>query len=141
MTTYRSVIVTRGSGGFGGPLTITPTEQRNKILYIVGGGMRPAVVDKIAELTGAEPVNGFETSIPNDEVAVAVIDCGGTLRCGLYPKAGVPTINVMATGKAGPLAQYITEDIYVSAVGVDQVQPAQEQTTAETPHQEADKID
>ena len=126
MTTYRSVIVTRDSGGFGGPLTITPTEQRNKILYIVGGGMRPAVVDKIAELTGAEPVNGFETSIPNDEVAVAVIDCGGTLRCGLYPKAGVPTINVMATGKAGPLAQYITEDIYVSAVGVDQVQPAQE---------------
>ena len=141
MTTHRSVIVTRGSGGFGGPLTITPTEQRNKILYIVGGGMRPAVVDKIAELTGAEPVNGFETSIPNDEVAVAVIDCGGTLRCGLYPKAGVPTINVMATGKAGPLAQYITEDIYVSAVGVDQVQPAQGQTTAETPHQEADKTE
>lgn len=130
MTTYRSVTITRGGGGFGGPLTITPTEQRNKILYIVGGGMRPEVVDKIAELTGAEAVNGFETTIPNDEVAVAVIDCGGTLRCGLYPKAGVPTVNVMATGKAGPLAQYITEDIYVSAVGVDQVQPNDDETVA-----------
>lgn len=134
MTTYRSVTITRGGGGFGGPLTITPTEQRNKILYIVGGGMRPEVVDKIAELTGAEAVNGFETTIPNDEVAVAVIDCGGTLRCGLYPKAGVPTINVMATGKAGPLAQYITEGIYVSAVGVDQVQPADDETVAAIAH-------
>ncbi len=124
MSNYRSITVSRGSGGFGGPLTITPTEERNKILYIVGGGMKPEVVDKIEELTGAESVNGFGTSVPNEQICVAVIDCGGTLRCGLYPKAGIPTINVMATGKSGPLAQYITEDIYVSAVGIDQIQLA-----------------
>ncbi|MDO4718078.1 MAG: PTS glucitol/sorbitol transporter subunit IIB [Propionibacteriaceae bacterium] len=116
-----TITITRGAGGFGGPLTIAPSGTRNKIVYIVGGGMRPAIVDRIAELTGAEPVNGFTTSVPDEEVFVAVIDCGGSLRCGLYPKKGIPTINVLPTGKTGPLAQYITEDIYVSAVGLDQI--------------------
>lgn len=125
MSEYRAVKVSRGSGGFGGPLIIAPTPERNKILFTVGGGMRPDIVDKIAELTGAEPVNGFETSVPNEQVCVAIIDCGGTLRCGLFPKAGVPTINVMKTGKSGPLAQYITEEIYVSAVGLDQIEPTE----------------
>ena len=114
--TYNTIVVGRGSGGYGGPLTITPTATKNKILYIVGGGQRPDVVDRIAELSGAIPVNGFSTAVPDEEVAVAVIDCGGTLRCGLYPKKGIPTVNVMPTGKAGPLAQHIHEGIYVSAV-------------------------
>lgn len=122
MTTYRSIKVTKGSGGFGGPLLITPTEQKHKFIYVVGGGEKPAVATKIEELTGMEAVNGFKTSIPDDEIALAIIDCGGTLRCGIYPKKGIPTINIIATGKAGPLAKYITEDIYVSNVGVKQVQ-------------------
>ncbi|SJM71228.1 PTS system, glucitol/sorbitol-specific IIB component and second of two IIC components [Corynebacterium glutamicum] len=122
MTKFNTVKISRGPGGFGGPLTITPTEHRNKILYVVGGGMKPDVVDRIAELSGAEAVNGFENRIPDDEIFAAVIDCGGTLRCGLYPKSGIPTINIMATGKSGPLAQYITEEIYVSAVGDEQVE-------------------
>ncbi|MBK8447077.1 MAG: PTS glucitol/sorbitol transporter subunit IIB [Micropruina sp.] len=130
MTEYRSITVTRGPGGYGGPLTLTPTEQRNKLIYIVGGGMKPDVVDRIAELTGATPVNGFSTSVPEDETFAAVIDCGGTLRCGLYPKKGIPTINVMPTGKTGPLAQFINEQIYVSAVGTDQVTLADEQPVA-----------
>lgn len=121
MTTYRSITIQKGPGGFGGPYTVTPDEKHNKIVYIVGGGARPEVVDRIAELTGAEPVNGFKTSVPDDEIFLAVIDCGGTLRCGLYPKKGIHTVNVMQTGKAGPLAQYITEDLYVSAVSSDQV--------------------
>jgi PTS system glucitol/sorbitol-specific IIC component len=124
MTEYRSVTVQRGQGGYGGPLTITPTSTRNKILYIVGGGVKPDVVDRLAELTGAEPVNGFATSVPDEEIVAAVIDCGGTLRCGIYPKKGIPTINVMPTGKTGPLAQFITEDIYVSAVGTAQISVA-----------------
>ena len=130
MSEYHSITVTRGPGGYGGPLTITPDDKRNKIVYIVGGGSKPDIVDKIAELTGAIPVNGFETSVPDDEHFVAIIDCGGSLRCGLYPKKNIPTINVISTGKTGPLAQYIHEGIYVSAVGMDQVQPADESALA-----------
>lgn len=122
--TYRSIKVVKGNGGFGGPLTITPTEEKHKLIYITGGGEKPEIVDKIVELTGMEAVNGFKTSVPDEEVALAIVDCGGTLRCGIYPKKGIPTINIVATGKSGPLAQYITEEIYVSAVGLDQISPA-----------------
>lgn len=116
MTDYKSIIVHKGQGGYGGPLVINPTEEKHKFIYVTGGGERPAIVDKIEALTGMESVNAFKTSIPDDEVALAIIDCGGTLRCGLYPKKGIPTINIVATGKSGPLAQYINETIYVSAV-------------------------
>lgn len=136
--TYNSIKVVKGNGGFGGPLVISPTEEKHKFIYITGGGEKPDIVDKIADLTGMEAVNGFKTSIPDEEIALAIVDCGGTLRCGIYPKKGIPTINIVATGKSGPLAQYITEDIYVSAVGVNQISATedsltnvQEQTVAE----------
>lgn len=127
MSEYRTVVVEKGAGGYGGPLTITPTPERNKIVYIVGGGSKPAVVDTLVELTGGEAVNGFQTSVPDDQIAMVVIDCGGTLRCGIYPKKNIPTINVINTGKTGPLAQFIHEGIYVSAVGPEQVRLADAQ--------------
>ncbi|MCI1746991.1 MAG: PTS glucitol/sorbitol transporter subunit IIB [Acidipropionibacterium sp.] len=124
MTEFHSIIVSRGNGGYGGPLTITPTPEKHKLVYIVGGGMKPPVVDRIVELTGAEAVNGFTSAVPDEETMAVVIDCGGTLRCGIYPKKGIPTMNVLPTGKTGPMAKYINESIYVSAVDIDQVQLA-----------------
>jgi PTS system glucitol/sorbitol-specific IIB component len=122
------VKIVKGSGGFGGPLTIGIEGKKDKVMYVTGGH-KPDIVDKICEITGATSVNGFETSVPEEEIMVAVIDCGGTLRCGIYPKKGIPTVNIMATGQSGPLRQYITEDIYVSNVGVNQVSPADAEDT------------
>ena len=116
MAEFRAIRVEKGSGGFGGPLTIQGTEKKNKVMYITGGGVAPDILAKIVELSGLEPVNGFKTTCPEDELALVIIDCGGTLRCGLYPKKRIPTININPVGKAGPLAQFIKEDIYVSGV-------------------------
>ncbi len=112
---YKSVTIQAGSGGWGGPLTIQPTEQRNKVVSVTGGGIHP-IARQIADLTGAEAVDGFKAPPIESEMAVVVVDCGGTARCGVYPRKRIPTINVMPVGQSGPLAQYITEDIYVSGV-------------------------
>ena len=115
-TGYHTITITRGDGGYGGPLSITPTEERHIVLYMTGGGLEPEPLAKIVALSGMEPVNGNQETCPDEEVALAIIDCGGTLRCGIYPGKGIPTVNILATGKSGPLAKYMTEDMYVSAV-------------------------
>lgn len=125
MSKYNSVIVSAGSGGFGGPLVITPNEKQRYIVYVTGGN-KPLIADKIAELTGAELVDGFKTKVADDEIACAIIDCGGTLRCGVYPQKRIKTINIKATGSSGPLAKFITEDIYVSDVRETNIRLADE---------------
>lgn len=124
MSKYNAIKINKGPSGFGGPLTVQPTDEKNILLYITGGGAKPDIVDKIVELTGCEAVNGFKTSVPEEQIFLVIIDCGGTLRCGIYPQKRIPTINVMPVGKSGPLAKFITEDIYVSAVGLDEIEPA-----------------
>lgn len=139
MSEYRAIKVSKGSGGFGGPLTVKPTEEKNVLLYITGGGAKPDIVDKIVELTGCTPVNGFKTSVPEEEIFMVIIDCGGTLRCGIYPQKRIPTINVMLVGKSGPLAKFITEDIYVSAVGLDEIELAEDVPVKENTEKEEAK--
>ena len=92
-----------------------PTDKRNKVVSVTGGGIHP-VAAKIAEMTGATPIDGFSTGVPDDEIMVVVIDCGGTARCGVYPKKKLYTVNLTAVGQSGPLAKFITEDLYVSDV-------------------------
>ena len=126
MSEYRAITITQGSGGFGGPLTVEPKEGKDVLLYITGGGAEPDILPKIVELTGCRPVNGFKTSVPEEEIFLVIIDCGGTLRCGIYPQKRIPTININPVGKSGPMAKYITEDIYVSAVTSKQISLADE---------------
>jgi PTS system glucitol/sorbitol-specific IIB component len=140
---YKAVRVERGPQGWGGPLVIQPTAEKDKIVAVTGGGI-PEVARKIAELTGAEAVDGFRAPPPESEIAAVIVDCGGTARAGVYPRKRIPTINLTPVGQAGPLAQFIKEDIYVSGVRPQNVNFADEdaaataqQTTEERPRRGA----
>jgi PTS system glucitol/sorbitol-specific IIB component len=120
---YKTVTIEKGRGGWGGPLTIKPTAERYLIYSVTGGGIHP-VAARIAELTGGEAFDGFRSSAPFDKIACAVIDCGGTARVGVYPMKKVPTVDVHATSPAGPLAMFISEDLFVSGVKPENVREA-----------------
>ena len=134
---FKSVKIVAGKGGWGGPLVLVPTENRNKIVSVTGGGIHP-IAAKIAEMAGCETVDGFATGVPDEEILLAVVDCGGTARCGVYPKKRILTANVLPVGKTGPLAQFITKELYVSAVDlscildVDDAEIEAQETAAET---------
>lgn len=132
MSKYNAIKIVKGSGGFGGPLVVKPKENKDILLYITGGGAEPEIVQKIVSLTGCRAVNGFKTSVPEENIFLVIVDCGGTLRCGIYPQKRIPTINIMPVGKSGPLAKFITEDIYVSAVGLEQITPCNSDSEIET---------
>ena len=127
---YKSVKISRGSSGWGGPLVITPTETCNKILCLTAGGVSPLAI-KLGEMMGCEVLDGFKTTAPDEEVCLAVIDCGGTARCGVYCKKGIMTMNLIPVGQSGPLAQYMTEELYVSDVSEATIAFADEAEAAE----------
>ncbi|MGI8650558.1 MAG: PTS glucitol/sorbitol transporter subunit IIB [Rubrobacter sp.] len=117
---FKAVRIERGSQGWGGPLVIEPNAEKDKVVAVTGGSI-PEVAQRIADMTGAEVVDGFRTSVPESEIVCVVVDCGGTARAGVYPRKRIPTVNLTPVGQAGPLAQFITEDIYVSGVKMDNI--------------------
>ncbi|GEM02714.1 PTS system, glucitol/sorbitol-specific IIC component [Halolactibacillus halophilus] len=117
---YQSVFVEKGQGGWGKGLSIVPTAVKNKVVSITGGGIHP-VAKKIAELSGAEVVDGFKYSVPEDEMACVIIDCGGTARIGVYPMKGILTVDVLSSSPSGPLAKHITTENFVSGVKLNNI--------------------
>ncbi|NMC30532.1 MAG: PTS sorbitol transporter [Pelolinea sp.] len=118
---YRKIKIKAGPKGWGGPLVIEPTESRNLIYSVTGGGIHPLAA-KIAELTGGTPFDGFKSRAPFEQIAVCVIDCGGTARVGVYPMKKVPTVDIYPTTPSGPLFRFITEDVFVSGVRIEDLE-------------------
>jgi glucitol/sorbitol PTS system EIIB component len=130
VTNFRSVFVRRGRNGWGHGLELTPTPERHMVISVTGGGIHP-VAQRIADLSGARAVDGFRSHVPDEEVLAAVINCGGTARIGVYPRKRIPTVDVFPGEPGGPLAQFITEDIFVSAVGPDDISLTGDSLTGE----------
>lgn len=109
------VKIERGSNGWGGPLSLYVTEEQRVVASVTGGGIHP-LAQHIADLLGVEAVDGFKNKVEPKSMIVAVVDCGGTLRCGVYPKMGVKTIDIHPISPSGPLSKYIKEDNFASGV-------------------------
>ena len=134
---YKTIFVEKGVGGWGTGLTLTPTATRNKVFSVTGGGIHP-VAAKIAEMSGAEAVDGFKNAIAESEVLCAVIDCGGTARIGVYPMKKIPTVDVIPSAPTGPLAKHITQALFVSGVKPENIllsEGSHEQSTSASPIQ------
>lgn len=117
---YKRVQINRGPRGWGGPLVVEPSKEKPLIYCVTGGGIHP-VAQRIADLTGGQPFDGFKSKADFHEMAVVVIDCGGTARVGVYPMKGVLTVDVHSTSPSGPLMKYIKETNFVSGVTEDTI--------------------
>ncbi len=119
--TYRKVRIKKGPKGWGGPLVIECKPGRDLIYSVTGGGIHP-VAARIAELTGGRAFDGFKSKAAFEEIAVAVIDCGGTARVGVYPMKKVKTVDIYPTSPSGPLFRFITEEFFVSGVRPEEIE-------------------
>ena len=120
---YQPLRVSRGAGGWGRGLTLIPTKKAHTILSVTGGGIHPVAL-AMASLSGMEVVDGFHRSVPEEEIACAVIDCGGTARIGVYPMKKILTVDVLPSDPSGPLSRYITEENFVSGVSEGEIRLA-----------------
>lgn len=127
-----SVKISKGNGGWGGPLIVKPTPEKKYVLSVTTGGIHP-VAEKIGELAGAQVIDQFSNPIDTKEAFCVVIDCAGVARCGTYPKMGIPTVNVKRGGPSGPLAQYIKEYNYVSGVTTSSIEINRDDTIVSDP--------
>lgn len=117
----KQVIVSKGPKGWGGPLTLEKTDTKTVIASVTGGGIHP-VARKIADSLGVPAIDAFKEKVEPENMIAVVIDCGGTARCGVYPKLNVMTINLHATPPAGPLMKFIKETNFVSGVTEKQIE-------------------
>ncbi|WP_040979728.1 PTS glucitol/sorbitol transporter subunit IIB [Oceanobacillus jeddahense] len=117
--------VEKGGSGWGGPLYLQCEGKKNKVLSMTGGGIHD-LARHIADAIGGVAVDGFKEVPNDDEIVCAIINCGGTLRCGVYPQKGIYTINLNAIGPSGPLAEHIKEEIYVSGIKKGNITVVQE---------------
>ncbi|MFP5333248.1 MAG: hypothetical protein ACLGHX_12935 [Acidimicrobiia bacterium] len=122
---YRTVRIKPGARGWGTGWTVTPEPGKDLIYSVTGGGIHP-VAQRIADLTGGRAFDGFKSKAGFDEIAVAVIDCGGTARIGVYPMKGVKTVDVHGASPSGPLMRFITEENFVSGVTPGDVELVEE---------------
>ncbi len=118
---YHKVRIKKGPKGWGGPLVIQPKPGRDLIYSVTGGGIHP-LAQRIADLSGGTPFDGFKSKAGFEQIAVAIIDCGGTARVGVYPMKKVPTVDIYPTSPSGPLFRFITEELFVSGVRLEDVE-------------------
>ena len=69
-------------------------EEHHKLSKRKGHSSFEDLIDQVFLPERCRPVNGFKTSVPEEEIFLVIIDCGGTLRCGIYPQKRIPTINI-----------------------------------------------
>ncbi len=123
--TFRKVRIKPGMKGWGVGLEVMPQPGKDYIYSVTGGGIHP-VAQRIADLTGGRAFDGFRSKAHFDEIACAVIDCGGTARIGVYPMKGIPTVDIHGASPSGPLVRFITEENFVSGVGVNDIEVVEE---------------
>lgn len=128
----KAVKVVKGKGGWGGPFLLKETETQKIVASITGGGIHP-VAQKIADYLGVEAKDGFSSKVEPKDMICAVIDCGGTARCGVYPKFGVLTVDIIPTSPSGPLIKFMNEENFCSGVTVDDVTMADGSVPVITP--------
>ncbi|KDF06129.1 hypothetical protein [Citrobacter sp. MGH 55] len=110
----KTVLIKKGHSGIGDDMYLS-RDTRMVILSLTGKTIDP-VAKKLGEMLEMTVVNGFDAMPDDKKILCVVINCGGSLRCGIYPQKRIKTINVLPTGAMGPLAKYITEDIYIVLV-------------------------
>lgn len=115
MSDYKTVVVKHGSSGWGGPIEITPTDEKKYIVCMTGMSI-DKVAKTLAEMTGGELVNAFKKSVPVSQMAAIVINCGGVARCYQYPKMEVPTLQTLPFSPTGSHAEEVSPSFLVSDV-------------------------
>lgn len=132
MSNKKVVTVNRGPKGWGGPLQLKETDTKKYVVSVTGGGIHP-VAQMISDELGVQAIDGFNNKVEPSEMICVVIDCGGTARCGVYPKLNVLTINVNPISPSGPLMKFMTKENFVSGTTVAEVSAARDADIKDLP--------